>query len=67
MARGRRRENPGARFAGFLVAILIALLVLVIVASRYKKANSMPKLNRKGTVSLLELPLDHYSKAPLGA
>jgi cell division protein FtsN len=55
MARNHRRGNPGARFAGFLVAVLIALLILVVLASRYKKINPTPKLDRKGTNSLPHL------------
>lgn len=66
MARNLRRENPGARFAGFLIAVLIALLIFVLLASRYKKINPTPKLDRKGTTSLLELPLHHHWKAHLG-
>jgi cell division protein FtsN len=53
MARNLPKRNPGARFAGFLVAVLIALLILVLLASRYKKINPTPKLDRKGTNSLL--------------
>ena len=53
MQSGRSRNTQGTRFAGFLVAVLIALLILVFLASRYRKINPMPKLDRKGMVTLL--------------
>ncbi len=49
----RSRNTQGTRFAGFLVAVLIALLILVFLASRYRKINPTPKLDRKGMATLL--------------
>jgi high-affinity Fe2+/Pb2+ permease len=51
MGRNSRIQNPGTRFAGFLVAVLIALLILLLLASRYRKINPTPKLDRKGVIS----------------